>query len=388
MTICLDISQIAYEGTGVARFTRGLVETICARPKEDDWIFFFSGLRTSAPSEIIELIKKSGHTYVRAYYPPTVFAWLNNTVHKIPIETYIGHSVDWYISSDWTQAPCRARRATIVHDLVFVKYPETVADTIIQTQQKRLGHVDAECEVIFCDSESTKNDCEEFFSIKNARLVTNYPGVNPPSQLPPAILEQTKRQYKLDRPYILAVGKIEPRKNLHRLIAAYLRLYRDDVDLVIVGQQGWDVSAQELVSNAAHETTAGAAARELQIASNNIHFLGYVPDDALQALYSQCMIFSMPSLWEGFGYPVIEAMQQAAAVCCSNTSSLAEIADDAALTFNPLDVADITRALHHLLENENDRAMYQQRGPTRAAAFRWDTYYDTMMKELRPHTNA
>ena len=138
MTICLDISQIAYQGTGVARFTRGLVEAICKHSKEDDWIFFFSGLRTSPPNEVVALIKNSGHTYVRAYYPPSVFAWLNNTIHKIPIETYIGRSIDWYISSDWTQAPCRARCATVVHDLVFVKYPKTVADVIIKTQQLRL----------------------------------------------------------------------------------------------------------------------------------------------------------------------------------------------------------------------------------------------------------
>jgi glycosyltransferase involved in cell wall biosynthesis len=199
-----------------------------------------------------------------------------------------------------------------------------------------------------------------------------------------ADIDEVLKKHVITKPYILAVGKLEPRKNLHRLIAAFLRLYREDIDLVIVGQAGWDVSIQQLVSQASKEANVEVATRQLTIASNNIRFLGYIPDDELTALYRGATCFAFPSIWEGFGYPVVEAMQQEVPICCSNTSSIAEIAKDVAVFFDPGDVHDITRALHETLRLTPEARMKRTNaGFKRAEEFSWAKYYKTMIDALR-----
>lgn len=382
MKIAIDISQVAYQGTGVSRFTEGLIGAVCQYAPEHEWIFYYSALRTPLPKQIYNTIT-AAHKHIRhAHMPPRILSILHNQLHKIPFEVMVGTPLDWYISSDWTQAPARCRRATIVHDLVFHRYPDTVASIIRSAQAQRLHWAQRECEVIFCDSESTKADYEQYAEVPNARVITNYPGVNQVQTIEPPLVEEVRNRYQLTKPFILAVGKLEPRKNLHRLIASYLRLYRNDIDLVIVGQSGWDVSAQQLVEQATSSTNAGAAARELKVAAENIHFLGFVPDADLHALYQSCACFVFPSLWEGFGYPLIEAMQHGVPIGCSNTSSLKELGKDIAVFFDPEDVSDMTRALNIILRDGPDIDARVATGRKRASEFSWQRYVQTMMKEL------
>lgn len=384
MKLAIDISQIAFEGTGVARFTRGLIAAICANDTSNNWTFYYSSLKTQPPEVVISTIQKTHHRYVRNYFPPSALTFLHNKLHAIPFELMIGEPVDWYISSDWTQASARARKATIVHDMVFHRYPETVAPVIKEAQRSRLQWAQRECEVIFCDSESTRKDLESYITVPNAQLVTNWPGVTQSTTPTSQHIDEVLKKHVITKPYILAVGKLEPRKNLHRLIAAFLRLYREDIDLVIVGQAGWDVSIQQLVSQASKEANVEVATRQLTIASNNIRFLGYIPDDELTALYRGATCFAFPSIWEGFGYPVVEAMQQEVPICCSNTSSIAEIAKDVAVFFDPGDVHDITRALHETLRLTPEARMKRTNaGFKRAEEFSWAKYYKTMIDALR-----
>ena len=382
MKIAIDISQAAYEGTGVARFTQGLTEAVCKYAPDQEWIFYYSALRTPLPKHLKNTINAAHKTLRTSPIPPRMLSIIHNQLHAIPFELLAGTQPDWYISSDWTQAPARCRRATVVHDLVFHRYPETVDPLVRKTQAQRLHWVQRECEVVFCDSESTKTDYEAYVTVPNARVITNHPGVNATAAIEPPLVQEVQSRYHITRPYILAVGKIEPRKNLHRLIAAYLRLYRNDIDLVIVGQSGWDVSAQQLVAQATSGTTAAAAARELQIAAENIRFLGFVPDADLHALYQGAACFAFPSLWEGFGYPLIEAMQHKIPICCSDTSSLAELGAGVAELFNPEDVSDITRALHVVLRGGAAIDTRIQAGRKRAAEYSWKRYVEVLVKEL------
>jgi len=160
--------------------------------------------------------------------------------------------------------------------------------------------------------------------------------------------------------FILAVGTLEPRKNLPRLVAAYRRLpvtLRDAHPLVVTGRPGWDTG--ETV--AALDSLGSRAIRT-----------GFVPDEQLALLYRRCALFAYPSLGEGFGLPVLEAMAAGAPVLTSDRSSLPEVGGDAAAYCDPTDERAIAAALQALLGDPTRRAQLAAAGPLRAAEFSWD----------------
>jgi glycosyltransferase involved in cell wall biosynthesis len=165
-------------------------------------------------------------------------------------------------------------------------------------------------------------------------------------------------RHGIERPYVLAAGTLEPRKNLERLLQAWTRLpgeLRDAFEIVLVGPVGWD----------AEPIVAAARAARVRIA-------GYVPDDELAALYAGCELFCYPSLYEGFGLPVLEAMKAGAPVLTSNVSSLPEVAGDAAVTVDPLSVDAIAGAIERLLADPGERGRLRAAGRARAQHFSWE----------------
>lgn len=357
MKLGIDISQIVYQGSGVGRFTNGLTRAICTYDETNEWHFFFSSFRRNLPKEIENLILKRQFKLHRQDIPPTVLSLLWNDVHFIDVQNMTGR-LDWFITSDWTEPPATCKKATIVHDLAYKRYPETVASSIRSTQEKRLRWVSRESKVLFADSESTKKDIQDFLHIPPQHITVIYPGVTISVQSAklPAILKGKK--------YILTVGKREPRKNLDRLIQAFNALPSKSVDLVIVGAEGWGKTPNSADG------------------SDHIHFMRYIPDEELSALYKNCLFFIYPSLWEGFGYPVVEAMAYGVPVATSETSSLGEIARDHAVLFDPTDISDITLAMKRLMSNAALRKHLATRGKQHAAKFTWKEYYESMIDVL------
>jgi len=167
MKIGIDISQIVYEGTGVANYTKNLVESLLKIDKKNEYIFFFASLRKKPP--------KLPH--VRSFkIPPTILEFLWNRLHICPIEWFIG-KVDVFFSSDWTQPPTiRAKKVTTIHDLSPWKYPETFHPKIVKVHQRRVKWVKKECDAIICDSQATKKDVIEILRIPEGKLKVIYPG--------------------------------------------------------------------------------------------------------------------------------------------------------------------------------------------------------------------
>jgi glycosyltransferase involved in cell wall biosynthesis len=162
--------------------------------------------------------------------------------------------------------------------------------------------------------------------------------------------------------FVLAVGTLEPRKNLPRLVAAFVTLPTElqaAHPLVVVGASGWRTGE-----------TLGA----LQSLGDRCRRLGHVSDAALAELYRRCALFCYPSLSEGFGLPVLEAMAAGAPVLTSNTSSLPEVGGDAAAYVDPLSEPAIAAALRELLEDPDRRRALSAAGPARAAGFSWDRF--------------
>ncbi len=366
MNIGIDISQIIYEGTGVSRFTKGLVNSILDFDKSNKWIFFFSSLRQSLDQEIEKKIYKKGHKLIRWKIPSTLLSFFWNDLHKLKIlNIKLLNSLDWFITSDWTEPHLNCKKATVVHDLVYLRHPETVDKMILTTQKKRLNWVKKESNLIFADSEATKNDLIDLVQIDSKKIIINYPGVYmllPNKQQ----VNRTLLKFNLKKPFILTVGKLEPRKNLERLINAYDQIKKPKPDLVIVGQSGWGDINNETMKQF----------------NNDIRFLGFVNDNDLYSLYVPCLFFIYPSIWEGFGYPVVEAMKLGAPIATSNTSSLKEIADGAVLLFDPFKINEITHCINTLAQDEKIRKELSAKGFKRSKMFTWRNYYEKLIKTI------
>ncbi|OGK18004.1 hypothetical protein A3G67_04520 [Candidatus Roizmanbacteria bacterium RIFCSPLOWO2_12_FULL_40_12] len=359
MRIGLDISQVVYEGTGVGRFIEGLVNVICTQKTKHEWVFFFSGFRRKLGKEIRNKISSSGFKLAQLPFPPTLLSYLWNDLHIFPVTRLTG-KLDWFISSDWTEPPASCRKATVIHDLSVFKYPETVDTKILKTQKKRLEWVSQESSVIFADSDATLKDAREYLPNTNSQIHRVYPGVTV-QKVSPQQIKQMKQKLDLKKNFILTVGKLEPRKNIQRLIEAFEKLNLQNVELVIAGGYGWGKQVQPV---------------------KNTRILGFVDEPTLHALYQSCLFFTFPSIWEGFGYPVVEAMQHGTPVATSNTSSLKEIAQDAGLLFDPLNVGDISHCLRLLTTNQKLRAELKRKGLKRGGEFSWNSYYKEMISIL------
>ncbi len=366
MHIALDISQIVYEGTGVARFTYHLVRSILARETGHSWTFFFSSLKRELNADIKSAIMSSKHCLIRWYIPPRMLSvcWNEALWHAHAPTPGV---FDLFIASDWTQPPPKVakKRATVVHDLIFKKLPHTVDPLIVATQTKRLTHVVRECDYIWCDSKSTAADLNDYYPNIKGSVLVNYPGVvmSPPKG-------EQNFSYKFQpHKYFFAVGKIEPRKNLQRLIHAFLSLVKTPAyahyHLVIAGPRGWDIATQSLEHP-------------------QIHLLGQITDHELTQLYQNATAFVFPSLYEGFGIPPLEAMTLGCPVVMSNTSSLPEIAPpEAAYFVDPASESSIADAMKQLVDNPNLRESLIAHGKTNASRFTYEKYLQNMLESVK-----
>ena len=380
MKVGIDISQIAFTGSGVARYTTGLVRSMMKNTGGHEYTFLFTSLRKKPPQSFTDAIRPP-HRLISYPLPPTLTSYMWNTLHVLPVENIIG-DVDVFISSDWTQPPTKsAKKLTVIHDMIPYLYPETsttntkfslsglrISPNIVETHKKRLDWVKKEGDHVITDSMNTKNDIVRLLGIPDDKITVVYPAVEVP-HITPSDKKTALEQYALHRPFILTVGKIEPRKNIARLIRAFVdgQLY-EDVDLVIVGAHGWgELEHIDIPGNA-----EGA-----------IRFLGFVSEDRLHALYATAEIFAMPSLYEGFGYPIIEAMAHGCPVATSNTSSLGELAKGYGALFNPESIDDISRTLKTLHNDPSKRKTMSQKAKAYAHTFTSTRFANDLTKVIQ-----
>lgn len=177
MRIGIDISQTAYENTGVARYLTKLVEKLIVNDKENEYVLFFSSLRKKATDVKRKTKNKKNVTLKEYRIPPTLLDLMWNRLHVLPIEWFIG-DVDVFITSDWTEPPVkRAKKVTILYDLIVYKHPKETAHSIVKTQKRKLAHVVKESDGVLCISESTKHDAKEILGIDEKKLFVTYPGI-------------------------------------------------------------------------------------------------------------------------------------------------------------------------------------------------------------------
>ncbi len=349
MKIGIDISQIAYPGTGVASYTGNLVKGLQSLDQKNEYRLLGYSFR--------------GQKYFRDYktkifpLPQTAMELLWNQWHALPVETFLG-PLDVFHSSDWIQPPSKAKKVTTVHDLIVYKYPQWSHPKIVETQKRRMEWVKKEVDLIMADSEATKNDLTEILKIDPTKIRVIYLAAGNEFRIKKnGEIRGIREKYHFDRDYILMVGAREPRKNLSRAIEAFSKLETSDTDLVIAGKYGW---GENEMNNE-------------QLKMKNIKTLGYVPQEDLPALYSGAKMFVYPSLYEGFGVPVLEAMGCGTPVITSNLSSLPEVGGTAAVYVDPNNPEDIAAKMDTVLRLKTaERNSLIKKSLTQAGKFSWE----------------
>lgn len=178
MIIGIDISQMAYENTGVANYLQYFVQKLISIDTKNQYVLFYSSLRKNIKIQISKIKDTNKKVKIKEFkFPQSLLNLLWNKLHIFPIEWFIG-DVDIFISSDWAEPPAsKAKKATILYDLIIYKYPEETDAKIVATQKRKLNWAKKECTIIFCISESTKRDAIEILGIEEKRLKVIYPGV-------------------------------------------------------------------------------------------------------------------------------------------------------------------------------------------------------------------
>ena len=261
------------------------------------------------------------------------------------------------------------RTVVTIHDLGYLHYPEAhpggqrlYLRLSTRWNAWRATH-------ILADSEATRQDIIRHCRVPPARVTVVYLGVGPQFRPinDPNALRASMGRYGIVPPYLLYVGTVQPRKNLVRLIEAWAQyLGRRTAGrstatptLVIAGKRGW---LTEAIERRAHELHV----------PDYVRFTGYVADDDLPALISGALGYVLPSLYEGFGLPILEAQACGAPVLVSSVSSLPEVAGDAAIFVDPLDVSSIADGLARLVEDDDLRARLRAAGLARTGKWTWE----------------
>jgi glycosyltransferase involved in cell wall biosynthesis len=357
MKIAIDISPIIYE-TGVSVYTEELVKKLLLVDKENQYLLFGGSLRRLGELKA-KTRKFKGNFETRLFlYPPTLANLVWNVAHVLPVETLIGQ-VDVFHSSDWTQPPTQAFKVTTIHDLTPIKYPRLSHPTIVATHTKRFYWVKKEADAVIVPSQATKKDLLELdFREEKIHII---PEALPPSikKASPEVVKAVKNRYRISGKYLLSIG-VTPRKNIDRTISAFERVRAgEDLKLVVVGESKMNIEP-----------------------ARGVIFTGHVPFHELSALYTGAEALVYPSLYEGFGLPILEAFSCGTPVVTSNTSSMREVASGAAILVDPYRIESISEGIISALLQKNELSKL---GRARVKEFTWEK---TARKTLEVYKKA
>lgn len=361
MRIGLDISAVRHGLTnGVAVYTANLARALLRLPEPPELVVWYCARESAPAGRLLEELASVGAEVERA---PAPWRWSPDGAWWLPIRpplTGLLDRVDAFHVGEFQLPPAPrpdgpAYVAT-VHDLTTLTHPRhhTVLNRLVH--RRRLAWIRRHARRVIAVSGSTARDLSDA-GVDRGRIDVVHEARG--HDVEPADLREVRDRYGIEGPYILTVGTLEPRKNHVRLIRAFEALDHRDIELVLVGGDGWRSGAPKRAIRASR-----ARAR--------IRRLGAVPDADLAALYAGATVFAYPSLYEGFGLPVLEAMAAGTPVLTSDVSSLPEVAGDAALLVDPGSADAIRSGLDRLLHDPGLRDRLAERGRAREREFSWE----------------
>ena len=372
MKIGIDLSRAVNEKAGIARYCQNLVVALSKIDKKNEYCFYYSfwrrdKIKMRQIKKIQALFGKKAETVIRRL-PGQIKEKSWGLSKFLPwAEDY--RQLDIFHATSILELPLSLDKPTVltIYDMTTFLFPDQRGKKISEKLSQRTREVMQKASKIIAISENTKRDIQKLCQIPSSKIVV----------VPLAASEIFKPLPKIKKKkIILTVGTIEPRKNLTKLIQAYLDLpqaIRKKYQLIIVGGSGWNNSE---IYNLAQK-------------SSQIKFIGRVKDEKLVRLYNEATVFAYPSLYEGFGLPPLEAMASGTPVLISNISSIPEVTGEAAILVNPKSVDSIKKGLLKILKDPKLQKKLKKAGLKQAKKFSWEkcaretlAVYDKVYKTL------
>jgi glycosyltransferase involved in cell wall biosynthesis len=359
--IGIDYTSAVHQQAGIGRYTRELVNAL-ADASPGTFEACYRLFVADSPPRPAQSLPGPNFTWRTTRLSER---WLGRLWYRLalplPVELWAGR-LNLFHAADFFLPPTRPATRTLVtvHDLSFVRLPAETMPGMSRQLNTWVPRSVARADHVIAVSQATAADLMELYGTPAEKISVLYHGVSPAFR---PITDEPRRRavrqkYGLgERPFILSLGTIQPRKNYMRLVQAFAQL-KADASLVIIGGAGWN-------SQALFDEVARLKLTERVI------FPGFAADADLPALYSAATLFVYPSLYEGFGLPALEAMACGTPVIASNASALPEVMGDAGLLFDPTDVEALAHALTLLLHDESQRQALAAAGLARAANFTW-----------------
>ena len=362
-TIGIDVTSAITQGGGIGRYTRELSHALIAR--KSPYTFRFFSAKPPSERPVAEPVPMADHT---SYHPaPLNERWLYRLWYRLrlplPVQWITG-PLDLFHSPDFVLPPVSGSIPTLltVHDLSFAHYPELFPVPLVQYLNRVVPWSIGRASHILADSQATKQDLMALWHVPDEKISVLYCGVH--DRFKPVtdgkLLTAVRQKYALgDAPYILNVGTLQPRKNYQMLIRAFRPVAdQHPHNLIFAGGKGW--LYDEMMAEV-----------ERQGLNGRVHFIGFVDDNDLPALYSAASLLTFPSLYEGFGLPLLEAMACGVPVVSSNASSLPEVVGDGGLLLSPNEVTAWSENISELLADPVRRAQMVAAGFRQARQFTW-----------------
>jgi len=341
-------------GTGLGVYTRKLIEGLSAIDFENRYYIFANSSSSIEPHNAnFKIIHYSipENLKVKKLFVENVIVPFSAVKKKIDIFHFTSFVISYLYPGKFIST---------INDIAFLKYPEILSKKRDYYYKFFLKNALKKARFIITISDSTKRDVLNYYNFPEDSIKTIY--LSAGDEFKPASREEigkVKEKYNLKERYILFVSTLEPRKNIVNLLKAFKLINEKDVQLLICGKKGW------LYEDIYNEITESSLEESVIIEDS-------VPKDDLIQLYSGAEFFILPSLYEGFGLPVLEAMACGTPVITSGVSSLPEVGGDAALYVDPLNIEDIADKISQLLSDDTLKSEMREKGFEQVKKFSWE----------------
>lgn len=355
MKVCIDIQSAVTQRAGVGRYTRELVRNLGAMAANDSLsLFYFDFMRRGKPFDAPNAAMKP----VR-FCPGSLAQKSWKTFYWPPFDMFAGDA-DLYHFPNFVLPPLRKGKSVVtIHDMSFLRYPEYAEDRNVTYLMAHIRDTVARADAIITVSKFSADEIQTFLRVDSARLFPIHQGISQSFAAPPEDRVQALRdRYGLDKPYIVTVGTLEPRKNLQFMVDVFDKLDAFDGYLVLAGMPGWKY--QPIFDRI-----------RLSHRAKNIKWIRYVPDNELPALYAGANLFMLTSLYEGFGFPPLEAMACGTVVVCSAGGSLSEVVGNAAMLVDHFDSDKWAEQTMKAITDTDLRRTLVARGFAQARKYTW-----------------
>lgn len=360
MRIGFDLRPFLKEETGVGIYFKNLLLSLSQIDQNNTYFLFSASLKDRFPSSKVPPF--SERRFVDFPLPVKLMNFLWNKLTWPPLDYFFGQSLDLTHSPSPLILPTRGKKVVTVHDLFFMDFPHLVNWETRRHFRKKIAVSLLKADGIITVSQFTRNQLLGKVALDERKVRVIYHGLNPlfRSEISPEEIEEARVKFSLPSIFILFVGGLEPRKNLLNLIQALRIIHtkHEKVPLVIAGPKGFHLKKLE------------RKIRENGLDSW-VKMIGYVPVEELRIVYRLATVFAFPSFCEGFGLPLLEAMASDLPIAASRASAIPEVAQDAALYFNPEEPEDMADKLILILKDKGLRQSLKAKGKRRVMDFDW-----------------